>query len=337
MMSEKKTIQQILQSFTRSRGQINQPFACDSEQIRIGDQLIGISIDEFSPEEDRFSMQCPEMLGFNLVAATISDLWASGVIPQFFLHSVCLSPDEDDSFVSGFMRGANRALETAGAFLIGGDVASGSGFRYTGVALGALSSRARPLNRVIEEGVHDLWVTGNLGDLNVAALHKSIMPQIEIRKAEAELIHQYGSACIDTSGGFFDSLAILSDQNRQFSFMVIADEIPIDKSAIDFCTHANIPFAASLIGGAGEYELLFTAPVEMRKEILNASNAMSLTRIGEVRSDLEQKGIWLSSAETSLELTREPPCPRAYSQFDEYTAAVMEQAQMIQPLFGERK
>ena len=312
-MTETDLIRFFTKPFPRSEQQLNEPFECDAELVRIGDETWALSIDDFSPEEDRFTDEDPFRLGANLVTATLSDLLAAGAEPRFFMHALTLPADAGDDFLQGLRNGISATLKQADCFLCGGDLGQGPGWRYSGFAMGPA---ARPLTRKLPETSTALWVTGQLGDANLAALLQTPTPAFELRLPEAALIRQYATGCIDTSGGLMDALWTLHTLNPNLRINLQLDKTPL---ADGLSSIGNIPPEAALVGGAGEYELLF-ATSDLDTETEAEFEAQGITRF----ADLSTKSAGLFVDDRKVEI--EPPCPRAGETMEDYIAAVIRYA-----------
>lgn len=318
-MTEADIIRLFTQPFPRSEQQLNAPFECDAELLRIGDEIWACSIDDFSPEEDLFTSENPQRLGANLVTATLSDLLAAGAEPRFFMHALTLSPNTDNEFLQGLRDGIRATLEQANCFLCGGDLSQGATWRYSGFAMGPT---ARPLTRKLPETSTALWVTGSLGDANLAALLQAPTPAFELRLKEAAVIRKYATGCIDTSGGLMDALWNLHSLNPHLRIELHREHIPMDEglSSID-----HIPPEAALVGGAGEYELLFATPE------LDATEEAELTALGITRiADLSTANPGLFVHNRKVETP--PPCPRSGESMENYIGAVIHYAAAV---FGD--
>ncbi|MBM4152566.1 MAG: hypothetical protein FJ220_03470, partial [Kiritimatiellaceae bacterium] len=145
-MTEYDLIRNISMKFPRSRQQLNGLFECDAELIQIGDQTWGMSMDEFSPEEDRFTSDQPEILGANLAVATLSDLFAAGIEPRFFMHALSLPKNCSASFSDALMNGIKSILAQTDCHLLGGDLGTAETWRYCGFAMGQAGSNG-PITR----------------------------------------------------------------------------------------------------------------------------------------------------------------------------------------------
>lgn len=318
-MNEYDLIKYISRAFKRSLEQHNDLFECDAEIITVGDQKWGFSMDDFSPEEDLFTNENPLRLGSNLVVATLSDLLAAGVEAKFFMQSLSLPVTLDNEFLEGLMEGIRGSLESAGCFMCGGDMGRADPWRYCGLAMGPVISK-KPLTHRFPIESQNLWVTGLLGDANIAALQKTATPQFELRLKEAEIIRKFATACIDTSGGFFDAVWILNEQNPHMQFEIDLNSIPFAGEIEKVSSKLGLPPESALLGGAGEYELLFAVPDDQAEEELLSAG---MTQVGTARMK-DDKGVKLQCRDGSVKtMMQPPPCPREAPNIQEYIQNVM--------------
>ena len=259
-MHELDAIRRMCCHAPRSPRQKNTLFTCDAELVELETGLYGLSLDDFSPEEDRLPSTDPEALGENLAVAVIADVLAAGCIPEFYMHAV-IAPVNDNAFCEHLARGVQSVLAGNNCFLLGGDYGrarSPGEWRYTGFAMGKAGKRGA-LTRVLPPEPQTLWMTGTAGDGNAHAL-QGTMPCFEPRFAEARIVRDKATACMDTSGGLVESLLTLALCNPGHRLDILADAVPFDPAALRAASGAGIPHAAFAFAGAGEYELLFTLP-----------------------------------------------------------------------------
>lgn len=328
-MNEHDTIRAIAAAFPRSRDQLNGPFECDAELVRIGGEVWGLTLDEFSPEEDRFTAGDPAALGANLAVATLSDLLAAGAVPRFFLHALSLPHDAPEPFVAGLTDGIRGVLDRAGCALCGGDLGTAASWRYCGFAMGPVAG-ARPLTHRLPEEPQTLWVTGLLGDANLAALLGTPTPAFEFRLAEAELIRRYATACIDTSGGLMDAVWILHAMSPGARIDLHADRVPLARGLREAAAAAGVPAEAALVGGAGEYELLFATPRDLDAGAAGALRELGATPLADVAPGAGAVRI-LRGGRPVAAMTQPPPDPRAAAGAADYLREV---ARAAGALFG---
>jgi thiamine-monophosphate kinase len=322
-MNEYDLIRRIAAHFPRHARPGNTLFGCDAEIVEIGGQPWGLTIDEFTPEEDHFTLEDPARLGRNLAIATISDLLAAGVAPRFFLSSLALPRTVDLAFADGLASGIASAVAEAGCIHCGGDLGAADPWRFTGFAMGPVAG-AQALTRRVPEGAQSLCVTGALGDLNLAVFRGQPTPALELRLKEAEWIRTHASACIDTSGGFFDALWLLHQQSPGVRFRVNRQAIPLAAGVRAFSQTQGIPPEAVLLGGAGEYELLFTVPAGVMAETGPLFAAAGITVVGDAAAG--EAGIVIRDNGRDRRMERPPPCPREAGSVKEHADAVIRMA-----------
>jgi thiamine-monophosphate kinase len=336
-MNEADVIRAFADAFPRSPRQANGVFESDAEIVRIGDALWGLTIDEFTPEEDLFTSEDPKSLGANLATATLSDLLACGARPAFFMQAVSLPRAADSAFVASLARGIRSVLDEAGCFLIGGDMGAipdslgGAAWRFCGFAMGPVQARGA-LTRILPPEPQMLWTTGWLGDANFAALTGRPTPRLELRLSEAELAGRWATACIDTSGGFFEALWQLYAVNPRSRIEIHCDDLPIDEQAAQGARGLGFPPEAVLLGGAGEYELLFATPANLGENARAELAAAGATPVGTARRHAES-GVVIRRDGDVAPMPAPPPSPREAADVDEHIRRVKE---MARDLFGPR-
>jgi thiamine-monophosphate kinase len=325
-MNEYDLIRQIAAKFPRRNGVDAGLFGCDAELVQIGQETWGLTIDEFTPEEDRFTLNDPVTLGRNLAAATLSDLLAAGVEPRFFLSSLALPRTVTREFVDGLTSGLAGVLSEAGCLHCGGDLGTADPWRFTGFAMGPVTA-PRPLTHRVPDEPQVLCVTGTLGDLNLAAFLGAPTPALELRLREAALIRRCGTACIDTSGGLLDAVWLLHQQSPGLRFAVDVAAVPLAEAARSFTVQAHVPPEALLLGGAGEYELLFALPVSHLPAIGQELTAAGMTVVGAVTEGTGE--VVLRRGDRERRMAGPPPCPREATSAEEHAQAVIQMAREL--------
>jgi thiamine monophosphate kinase len=332
-MTEYDLIRRIAAQFPRSGRQANALFGCDAEVIKIGGRWWCLTMDEFSPEEDLFTSGSPETLGANLAVATLSDLLACGAKPEFFMQGFVLPKEAADRFVDGVTGGIKKVLAAADCHMCGGDLGSAQNWRFTGFAMGPAANNT-PVTHNLPDGEYTLWVTGKLGDANFAALNGLPTPLFELRLDESKVIRSRAAACIDTSGGLIDALWLLHMRNPLLRFEIDLELVPFAPGISAFSRTRNIPAGAFLLGGAGEYELLFALPSDLTGPELRKMEKIGATRIGRAYRR-RNPGICFLRGKTRLsEIKKAPVCPRESSTRESYIRKILASSR---ELFGERK
>lgn len=237
-MNEQKMIEKISGIHGQS------PFLSDAELF--GKMLY--SMDSFSKTEDFFEITPPETVGHNMAAAACSDLLACGAKPEFLIQTWNIDDSEPEEFYLHAARGIESVLNHYGAKCIGGDMGCSSPWSWTATVGG--TAKTAPVQRRTDRKIpFDLYLSGSVGDANIAAFFHREMPRIELR----EPVPAHALFATDTSGGFFDALE---------NFRRLEPQLSIEIETIPYTEHEPLPFPEEflLIGGVGEYELLYAVP-----------------------------------------------------------------------------
>ena len=304
-------------------------FETDASTFLAGEEKLLFSTDEFSAE-DNFRSHNAHALGWNVAAATISDILAAGGIPHFYGHSVTIQDDWDDHYLDLFSDGIAGCLAAAGAEFIGGDLGMSDTWRYTGIAIGkklaGLSRRGAKTGDLI-------YMTGNVGAGNLeAALKlysdiKSLKTLLNIvhvnfplRIKEATLVRKYANCCIDSSDGVFRALLDLSRISCQ-GFMV--SDIAYHHQGLLACKLLGKPQEILFFGECGEYELVFTVPPGSEPGLLSEAHAQHLIfrKLGVIT---DEKKMILRNGKRITDLTGYSIFARDYRDVKEYIREVVQ-------------
>ncbi len=234
-----------------------------------------------------FDWIAPTEVGFRAGAAALSDMAAMGAQPTALLASMAVSA-RDPSLCEALQRGIRRAGDRVSAPVVGGDLSRSPGPAVVDVV--AVGRARRPLLRRGAAPGDDLWVSGSLGGAAaaVAAWKGAGRPGRSARRRFARppnrvplgmrlAAGRLASAAIDVSDGLVvDAGRIASASGARLR--VVPERVPRDPD-----TGGDLKLA---LGGGEDYELMFTAPVDMRTPVSDLGRELSvqLTRIGRVES-----------------------------------------------------
>lgn len=229
-----------------------------------------------------------EAIGWKSLAVNLSDLASMGARPAWCTLSLSLpesSPAWLDSFLDGF-------LDLAGQHqvcLVGGDTTRGP-LSITVTAMGLIESGSA-LRRDAARVGDDVWVTGTLGDASAAleavvggrepvAAARERLDRPTPRVAAGLQLRSKARACVDVSDGLLADLGHICERSN------VGAEIALDALPFSDVLAAVSPQTRwnwQAIGG-DDYELCFTAPPQMRDEILRAMDTAHTraTRIGRI-------------------------------------------------------
>ena len=324
-MKETEIITALAEGLTRSKLQRNALFASDAEILALEGGRLAVTVDDYSAE-DRFSVGDPALLGWNLIAATVSDLLAVGAVPRFVLNSFVATRAMDARYLRDLAAGMQEALTACGACMAGGDVGTGAEWRFTGVALGDFPAGQAPLSRIAPAGAGAVMVTGELGDANLAAGTQGPAPRFEVRRAESAVLAALApGACIDTSDGLIRALEIFRELTPELRIDIDLAAIPYAAGVDRAATALDVPREVFLLGSAGEYELAALVPERAVGDLAGAG----WRRIGAFDGGAPAGLFFRRGGERIAHPGL--PDPREAESFDAYCAALVALARRLFP------
>lgn len=295
-MDEFKAIRAMAAAFERSPTQQNALFESDAEIFSIGLTRLAITTDEFCEEEDGFRATNIEQLGWNLVAATLSDLAATGADPAFFLHVLGLPENDLEHFAKELTRGINAALKTSGCYLLGGDTSCSEHWRYVGTAIGTFASE--PLLRSTKADRLLLYATGSFGDGNLSALNPAYQAKLELRHDFMRRVRPFLALGMDSSDGLRNTLATLCMVNPSAKITINAGAVPAHPDVAAFCQSTGMPKQGFFLGSGGEYELVIGVYPGQREAFEKACLEGEATCIGNLEKSDNPGLFWQKTAES---------------------------------------
>jgi thiamine-monophosphate kinase len=285
-MPDEKEIIEIMDRML-PQGRLNRCNESDCEVINLGGKRYLYTTDEFSAE-DRFCERDPRLLGWNIAAGAISDIYACGGSPVYYAHSLTVPKTWDRMYVEGFARGVADALRKSGALFIGGDCGQAQAWRCCASVIGFCNDA--PLTRVGARPGDAIYLSGRIGAGNAQAalglipLSKFSISRLSglrfpLRDKEAGLMRRYASSCIDTSDGVWKAISCLADIN---GCGYAIDHLPYHRAGALLAKAVSLPPIMLFLGECGEYELLFTAPADSEREFNREAkaNGMRFYRLG---------------------------------------------------------
>jgi len=240
----------------------------------------------------------PRALGHKSLAVNLSDLAAMGARPTAFVLGLAL-PRVDDAWLSAFAGGMFALADAHGCALVGGDTTrGGAGVTVSVTIFGAVPAEAA-LRRSGARPGDDVWVSGALGDADLALRLLAGEPDLPVADRAAALaatrralewpeprvalglaLRGVASAAIDVSDGLLQDLGhVLAASGC--GARLCADDVPLSPAL------AALPPAwrrRCALGGGDAYELCFTAAPDARARVAEAAARAGVpaTRIGAV-------------------------------------------------------
>lgn len=229
------------------------PYSADAEIVETGNGYELFSTDSFSETEDFFTDTPPEIIGHDMAVAACSDLLACGIAPEILLQSWNIDESKGADYYRRIAAGIENVLRRYRAKCVGGDLGTANPWSYTATVYA--HGKTAPVTRVAKtRRPFDLYISGRMGLANLALCRKLPMPEFALR----DPVPQNALFATDTSGGFFDAL---ENFRRVNAGMRLWFEI-LDAIAPEIFQTLPPGFdpILSLIGGVGEYELVFAVP-----------------------------------------------------------------------------
>jgi len=223
-------------------------------------------------------------LGWKAAAVNLSDIAAMGGVPRFCLTALGIPPSLTVEQVDEFYRGFSVCIRKRGMVLVGGDTCSSPKGLIVSVTVLGEADRKRVLTRGGARPGDLIYVTGSLGDsgaglelLKAGArsqkpgarrlIEKHLRPVPRVAEGRKLALSGLASAMIDVSDGLSSDLGHLCEQSG-VGAEVFADRIPLSKELTSVKGLKQQPLEYALSGGE-DYELLFTSPVELEREIMS--------------------------------------------------------------------
>jgi thiamine-monophosphate kinase len=270
----------------------------DVAVIEVGGKVVLVTTDILIEDiHFKSSWIDPYRLGKKALIVNLSDIAAMGGTPKYFLISIGLPKNLSLSFISSFYRGLKEGAKRFQVDLIGGDTSLSQKIVINICLLGE-GRKGRLLFRSGARVGDDLFVSGTLGDAalglrmlqkrglkggpkSLIEKHLSPFPRIKLGQTIAQ--HRWASSMIDISDGLLIDTNHLLEESK-VGARIWEDRIPLSRLYRKWARFfSKDPYQMALSGGE-DYELLFTAPPEMRKRISNLALSLEIpiTRIGEI-------------------------------------------------------
>ena len=269
----------------------------------------------------------PEWLGQKALAVNLSDLAAMGASPLGFSLALAL-PTVDEGWLEAFSRGLHTLAHAYSCPLIGGDTTAGP-LNICITAFGSIP-KEQAIKRSGAQVGDDIWVSGIVGDarLTLAALrHEIILPASDLSEIQSRM-HQpsprielgvalrgIANSAIDVSDGLLGDLQHILKQSHKHA-VVFMDQLPKSSTLLKQDLDLQNYFAAC---GGDDYELCFTAPINLSAQILRLSQTLDLplTKIGSIGSP-ENKPAVITLMNSDGNILGEPETAALLASFDHF-------------------
>lgn len=287
---------------------------CALLQPRSGMHM-AISTDMLVSGRHFFADVDPRALGHKALAVNLSDLAACGATPLAFTLALSL-PEADPAWLAPFAEGMLALADAHGCELIGGDTTKGP-LNICITVFGEVPHGQALLRSGAQAG-DDIYVSGTLGDANLALAHllrqregapdsaqafitlhpddlTAAIARLEWptpRIALGTALRGIATAAADISDGLLGDLGHILESSgvgatldTAGAFTLMAAHHGSAQSAALLATNAMRPAVLRhVLSGGDDYELVFTAPASLAAAVQAAAVASStpVTRIGQI-------------------------------------------------------
>ncbi len=242
--------QKLIEVFSRIHG--TRPFGADAEVVPFDGTNLLVSTDSFSEREDFLSGLEPEAMGRVMAYGAIADILACGAKPDFLVQAWNIDDSHDERFYERVAQGVQQVVSHYGAKVVGGDIGSAKEWCWTATVF---ASSKTPVRRIASRRVDfDLYATGPFGTANVATFLGRSVPEPALR----DPVPGNALFATDTSGGLFDALENFRRVNPGVWLELDAERAVSPEIARSLPPGVERGWA--LVGGVGEYELVFAVP-----------------------------------------------------------------------------
>jgi thiamine-monophosphate kinase len=243
----------------------------------------------------------PRSLGHKALAVSLSDIAAMGAKPVWSIVSLGIPKVIwEADFADRFYLGWEELAKRCGVKLVGGDISRTTDKIVIDSVVGGEVRKNLAVKRSGAMPGDLIYVTGELG--GSAAGLKILRENMDRWDAEKYLIKRHltpeprceagrtlgelkiATAMIDISDGLSSDLRHLCRESGAGA-KLYEDKIPVDKhlKALNFPDELDL-----VLNGGEDFELLFTVPRRLRKDLRNKLEKLGVTEIGEITENVGQ-------------------------------------------------
>jgi thiamine-monophosphate kinase len=222
-------------------------------------------------------------LGYKVLAVNISDIFAMGGNPKYFLLNLGVPKTYDSKNIHELYSGIIKIAKKFGVAVVGGDTCASRQGLVLGGALVGYADRI-----IMRSGAREgdsIFVTGTLGDSAMGLMilkkvrtknWKLRTSRFQVPSSQLKLIKRHlmpepealkntegVTSMIDVSDGLLMDLSHICDESK-VGAIIYRDKIPVSRELANAARELSIdPINLALRGGE-DYVLLFTAPPDIR-------------------------------------------------------------------------
>lgn len=226
-------------------------------------------------------------LGYKTLAVNISDIFAMGGMPKYFLLNLGVPQTCTLQDIKEIYRGLNAIAKKFSIAIVGGDTcASKKGLVLSGTLIGETG------NAIMRKGARpgdSIFVTGTLGDsamglellkkmrtkksaTGTSLIKRHLMPEPAPLKRTAGV-----TSMIDISDGLLIDLSHICDESN-VGAVIYKEMIPLSKELINAAKKLQKDPIEYALKGGEDYHILFTSPDKSRRDAVKIGDIISKGR-----------------------------------------------------------
>lgn len=304
--SEAEIIRHIRRTVVRTTRQLVLPIGDDAAAFRPRPgRLLLVSTDALV-EGVHFDLDycSAEDTGWKALAVNLSDIAAMGGTPLFATTSIAVPREVISGFVPRFYRGLAALARQHAVTLIGGDSCRSRQGIFVDVTI---IGDVQPAHLSTRQGARpgdSIYVTGELGRSAIglelltrpekktwrsAAVRRHLRPQPRCFAGRYLAERKLASAMIDLSDGLSTDLGHLCKQSGVGADLELSQIPTATITDRERRSLSNAPLHYALHGGE-DYELLFTVPSRVGRQVPLYIDGLPVRRIGQIT---QGAGLWL--------------------------------------------
>jgi len=237
----------------------------------------------------------PDAVGWKSLARALSDVAAMGGVPRCFLLSLALPESHTGRWLDAFLSGLRRASRKFGCTLAGGDTTRQRKILIN-VTVAGETRNARAVLRSGARAGDIIHVTGRLGEAELGLrilrssrssarpsnpfLKKHLYPDPRLAVGQWLAERRLATSMMDLSDGLSTDLPRLCVASG-VGADVESEKLPVVQHSSAGRGPGVDPLQLALHGG-DDYELLFTVPWKMAKDLPRSLRGVALTPIGRI-------------------------------------------------------
>lgn len=282
-IGELSLLDAIRKRFAAPRGKVLMGIGDDTAVVRPSRRKLLLTTD-MMVEKVHFDLSwtTPYQLGFKLISANVSDIYAMGGDPAFVLLDIAVPGHTRMQTIDLFFDGIEKALESYRVSLVGGDVSASEKMVVAATLVGYAD---RAVRRNGARTGDRIYVSGCLGDAacglrlmrkigRPVAIEKdgraslplpwSIVSPLLKRHLLAEVrrpgsVRMSATAMMDISDGLLIDLSRLCRESG-VGALLFEEQIPLSRELIAVSKYLGLSSLELALSGGEDYELLYTVP-----------------------------------------------------------------------------